>query len=321
LTKIISSINPASKTHVCNEERFIVASADNIRANVDILSPAFTIGQQEDASLFTVSLLDHCTKCLTSHESIFPTVVRPQTVIHQIFGIQLLSTIQCSLCLKTSSKEEVTHMLPVEINNTNDLSKALAHFVDEEILIGANAYRCSYCNDLVKARKRLTIHKLSPILIINLKRSIIFDGSSRKLSHQVNYNEVLDLSPYMTCQQLDSNEEGANKFTSYEFLYKLYAVITHYGDNLEGGHYCAYIRTQNDRWFLVDDAQGSHVSSSEVLNNTNAFVLFYAKTYLTIPKTSTTFEHQPPRTLPTENNILAQSSSIFDVSVRIDCYY
>ncbi|CAF4522949.1 unnamed protein product, partial [Rotaria sp. Silwood2] len=267
LKKIINSLNVSATEVVSDEKQQFVASAGVISKYVPILSPAFKIGEQEDSSLFITSLLDHCASYLSSYSATGSTVPISQTVIDTIFGIKLLSTIECSSCLKLFTKEEFFYMLSVEINNINSLSEALIHFTDQEILTGENAYHCSSCENLVTARKGLTIHTLSDILIINFKRSITLNNRTAKLSHKLNFNELLDCSSYMTFQQFDSNKENMENNISDDNIYKLYAVICHHGDSIEQGHYWSYIRTLNDKWFLVDDAHYRDVPLVKVLDN------------------------------------------------------
>ncbi|CAF2117289.1 unnamed protein product [Rotaria magnacalcarata] len=130
---------------------------------------------------------------------------------------------------------------------------------------------------LLSLHKRITINELSPILIIDFKRFTATFDSIDKLLHKVNYNDLLNVTSYMTSDLFTANDKSQNINSSTNNLYKLYAVINHIGDNLNSGHYYLYIRSSDNRWFLVDDAHCQHVSSNEVLNHPEAFMLFYAK--------------------------------------------
>ncbi|CAF2882947.1 unnamed protein product [Rotaria sp. Silwood2] len=134
--------------------------------------------------------------------------------------------------------------------------------------------------------------------------------SSEKLLHQVNYNELLDVSPYMTSHLLNSNDKKENKNSSNNILYKLYTVINHVGDDLSSGHYYSYIRSRDDLWFLVDDAHFRNVPSNEVLNHSNALMLFYANTFNISTTMDTSFPQipQPLMSTTTPNNIAPYSS-------------
>jgi ubiquitin C-terminal hydrolase len=315
LAKVICSICPSSNKGVNNENQFIVASADAIRTHLHILSSSFMIEEQEDASLFITSLLAHCADCFFSHMSMLPTLRPIQTIIDQTFRIKLLNIIQCSSCLNTNTKEEFVYMLSVEINNINYLSDALAHFVDQEIMTGDNAYRCSSCDGLVKATKRLAIHELSPILIVNLKRSTGFGYSTRKEIHHVKYDELLNVSPYMTNQLLESNKENQSNSGLNNSFYRLYAVINHLSSNNESGHYHSYVLASKNMWFLVNDTQYQQVSSEEVFDNKDASIFFYAKTFDAPSNIGHLAQQNLLQCSSTNNNAASHSSSVFNSSV------
>ncbi|CAF3717580.1 unnamed protein product [Rotaria sordida] len=307
LTKIISSIHPSSTNTLIESHCLTTPSADSIRTHVHLISPIFNIEEQEDVSEFIITLLEHFVCCLPSHLSISSTLSLEPTIIDQIFNIKLLSSGQCLSCLYTFKKEEITNILLIEINNLNNLTDALTHFFDREVV---SSFTCSNCCKCVKLDKRITINELSPILIINFKRCSISFDATEKLSHQVNYNELLDVSPYMTSYSLASNDKTENINSSDNSFYKLYAVINHIGDDLNSGHYYSYVRSVDNLWFLVDDAHCRNVSSTEVLNHSEALILFYAKIFHTSKTMDTSFQQipQPLTSLVTEDNIVLHSS-------------
>ncbi|CAF2075057.1 unnamed protein product [Rotaria magnacalcarata] len=118
--------------------------------------------------------------------------------------------------------------------------------------------------------------------MINFKRFTATFDSIDKLLHKVNYNELLNVTSYMTSDLFTTNDKSRNINSSTNNLYKLYAVINHIGDNLNSGHYYSYIRSSDNRWFLVDDAHCQHASSNEILNHPEAFMLFYVKKVISI---------------------------------------
>lgn len=61
--------------------------------------------------------------------------------------------------------------------------------------------------------------------------------------------------------------------------YKLVAVISHYGDTTQTGHYvCDVHSSARDRWFQYDDLRVSRVSEADVLGDSrqkNGYLFFY----------------------------------------------
>jgi ubiquitin carboxyl-terminal hydrolase 36/42 len=237
-------------------------------------------------------------------------------VIDQIFGMKLLSTIKCLSCSNITEKEDVSRVLMLEVNNLFSLMEAFQHFFSSEILTNSDAYHCSKCNKLVNAQKALTIHEPSPILIVCFKRSISNGKRTRKLMHQIDYDELLDVSPYLNCQSFDnSSSNHSNKGVHQFFYYKLYCVITHSGVNAETGHFIAYLRTSQDAWFRIDDGHFQEVSLTEVINNQSAFILFYAKASKSSTNTHVLSNQQKPYPALSQNNLVLRSISFSDVPV------
>ncbi|CAF3628835.1 unnamed protein product [Rotaria sordida] len=312
LTKVISSIHPSPRKKSIESDCLTIPSANSIRTHINLISSVFNVGEQEDASEFIITLLDHCIGCLSSHSSISHIISSGPTIIDQIFNIKLLSSGECPVCLYTFKREEITNMLLVEIDKLNHLTDALAHFVERESI---NTFICSNCDKSVKLDKRITINELSSILIINFKRCSTTFNTTKKLLHQVNYNELLDISPYMTSNLLSSTDKTQNIDSSNNY-YKLYATINHASDDLANGHYYAYIRSLDNLWFLVNDAHCQNVSLNEVLNHREALILFYAKVVHTPTPIDRMLQQipQPLMSSSTENNIVL-SSSILSSSI------
>jgi len=102
---------------------------------------------------------------------------------------------------------------------------------------------------------------LPNILIIDLKR---FDYSGRKLRHfvETGHNNV-DFSKYV---------KGYN---SKSYVYDLYAVCNHTG-NMYGGHYTAYVKNANNKWYLFNDTHVKEIKEDRVVTPA-AYCFFYRK--------------------------------------------
>lgn len=110
-------------------------------------------------------------------------------------------------------------------------------------------------------RKNITFWSFPKVLIITLKRYSP-DGRFKNgaLIDFPLYN--LDLSRYVVGYRANS------------YKYQLFGVANHMG-GISGGHYTAFVNTDNN-WFCFNDSSVSSITSNEVVSN-SAYCLFYKK--------------------------------------------
>ena len=166
-------------------------------------------------------------------------------------------------------------------DSSNSLEDILFNNFREDFLNNRdNFYICSTCdkqqkiteNDLRYIVRRSFIAVAPPILCLTFKR---FKKASEdtfstftKNSMKIAYPLVLDISNMVI---KDNAEEKA--------VYELYGVVNHSG-NLQSGHYTAYVRhlVYNEIvWYYYSDQYYKKVEEKDVLNNANAFMLYYKK--------------------------------------------
>lgn len=116
------------------------------------------------------------------------------------------------------------------------------------------------CKKPVIAEKRFTIHEAPLVLTVHLKR---FSPLGRKISHYVDYDDRLSLHPFMS--------EGQHGFS-----YSLYGVICHAGGGPNSGHYFAYVKDKDGRWWEMNDEMVSPMGGAPV-SKKNAYILFYMR--------------------------------------------
>ena len=117
-------------------------------------------------------------------------------------------------------------------------------------------YRCPRCQKLVEAGKLLTVHRLPPSLVLQLKR---FGGKAGggKVRRHVAFDEYLDMAPYTT----DGHAHGD---ATPPRPYELYAVLVHEGGSLHSGHYYAYVKPPSGVWHQMDDEKVRQVAAQRV---------------------------------------------------------
>lgn len=113
--------------------------------------------------------------------------------------------------------------------------------------------------DTLLVQKKLMFWSLPNVLVIDLKRfNMRFQKSQVLLDFPL---EQLDLSKYVVGYKKES------------YVYNLYAVCNHSG-GVMGGHYTAYIKNANGRWYHFNDTSVSEIGPMEVVSS-KAYVLFY----------------------------------------------
>ncbi|EAR97338.1 ubiquitin carboxyl-terminal hydrolase (macronuclear) [Tetrahymena thermophila SB210] len=157
--------------------------------------------------------------------------------------------------------------------NLPNLQYCLEEFSQKEQLSKENAWYCSKCQKQQQAFKKLSIKYAPNNLIIQIKRfkTNIQDGSKEKNYQQVIFPEYgFSLQSYADTQV--SPSIPSSKFNG-DIVYDLYGLIIHEGTT-ENGHYIAQCK-YDKIWYSFDDDNISIVESEKVLNNKNAYILFY----------------------------------------------
>uniref|UniRef100_G1SDU0 Ubiquitin carboxyl-terminal hydrolase n=1 Tax=Oryctolagus cuniculus TaxID=9986 RepID=G1SDU0_RABIT len=146
------------------------------------------------------------------------------------------------------------------------LEDCLAAFFAADELKGDNMYSCERCKKLRNGVKYCKVLRLPEVLCIHLKRFRHEVMYSFKISSHVSFPlEGLDLRPFLA-------KECTSQITTYDLL----SVICHHG-TAGSGHYIAYCQNViNGQWYEFDDQYVTEVHET-VVQNAEAYVLFYRK--------------------------------------------
>lgn len=141
------------------------------------------------------------------------------------------------------------------------LYDCFAHYSSPERLDGDNAWFNEKTKQKEDVDKQMVFWSLPSILVIALKR---FTNFNKKLNNHVDAPfDNLDLSPYV---------KGYNKET---YKYELYGVANHIGNSM-GGHYFAYIKTNEGNWYEFNDTNVKPIKEENIISQ-RAYVFFYRK--------------------------------------------
>lgn len=153
--------------------------------------------------------------------------------------------------------------LPIPENNKSPtLIDCLNHYIKGEILDGENALYDEKTKTKINIQKKIQFWSFPNILVIDFKR---FNGRAQKNQILVTFPlETLDLSGYVIGYKKDS------------YKYELYGVCNHSG-GVMGGHYTAYIKNANGKWYHFNDTSVSEVGVIDSIISPKAYVLFYRR--------------------------------------------
>lgn len=195
-------------------------------------------------------LVDHCeTFYANEHESDekkIPPKVKESTLVHTVFGNQVRSQVKCMKCNAKSNTFQTQLDFSVDIERISNLHSAFKRYTAMEKISG---YSCSKCKRPVDAGKQMMISKLPNSLIVHLKRFGFnrYTGDAKKLGHKVEYPETLDMAPFLSPEDKERQLKFGTK-------YHLHSVVVHDGYSCDFGHYYAYTKGSDSRWYEMNDA-------------------------------------------------------------------
>ncbi|KAL4265009.1 Ubiquitin carboxyl-terminal hydrolase [Pleurotus pulmonarius] len=230
-----------------------------IGTNLKHIAKHMRKGRQEDSHEFLRYAIDAFQKtCLAGLPTKPDHETAETTWVHKIFGGRLRSRVTCGSCQHNSDTFDSILDLSLDIHNTSSLKDALRKFGAIDHLKGADKYKCEKCKKPVNAQKQFTIDEAPRVLTVHLKR---FSPLGRKIGNHVAYDERVSLQQVMS--------EG-----KYGPSYSLYGVICHAGGGPNSGHYYAFVKSKEGRWFEMNDESVS-MARGTPLNIKNAYMLFY----------------------------------------------
>jgi ubiquitin C-terminal hydrolase len=153
--------------------------------------------------------------------------------------------------------------LPIPPDNKSpSLEDCFQHYVDGEILEGENAWYNEEMKKKINIRKKIEFWSFPNILVIDFKR---FNNRFQKNQIHISFPfDHLDLSKYVIGYKKES------------YKYELYGVCNHSG-SVSGGHYTAYVKNANGKWYHFNDTSVSEVAILDSIVSPKAYVLFYRK--------------------------------------------
>lgn len=182
----------------------------------------------------------------------------PVTLFYGLFQNRVI----CVECKKISMYYEPFSMINLPIcEKTNTLFDCIDKYTSFEIMDGVNKYSCGNCKKDTIGKKKIMVWKLPPVLVFSLNR---FSGS-RKIDKYIDFpiNKAI-------FNNLVQPENSKNR------VYDLVAVANHSG-SLNGGHYWAYTKGTNGKWYNCNDEHISEITNENSIVSNSAYFLVYKK--------------------------------------------
>jgi ubiquitin carboxyl-terminal hydrolase 8 len=165
--------------------------------------------------------------------------------------------------IKTTPEPYFMIDLPIPENNKSpSLIECFNLYVEGETLTGDNKWFNEETKERINIRKKILFWSFPNILVIDFKR---FNAQFQKNQILITFPfDNLDLSEYVIGYKKES------------YKYELYGVCNHSG-GVMGGHYTAYVKNANGKWYHFNDTSVSEVGVQESIISPKAYVLFYRK--------------------------------------------
>ena len=151
-------------------------------------------------------------------------------------------------------------LLPIEGQRT--LEECVDLYTKKEKMEGEEKVEVDENGKKEVAEKNIQFWSLADVLIITLKR---FGNDMRKDQKFIDFPlENLDLSKYVIGYDRDT------------YKYDLYGICNHSG-GVMGGHYTAFVRNANNKWYSFNDTDVREINNLASLKSAKAYCFFYRK--------------------------------------------
>ena len=152
--------------------------------------------------------------------------------------------------------------LPIPLdNNKCSIYDCFDLYSNYEFLEGQNAWFNDKTNLKQDVVKTIKFWSLPNILIVDFKR---FNNLNKKLNNIIHTPLIgLDLCKYV----IGYNRE--------KYIYELFGICNHNGES-QGGHYTAYIKNSNQKWYHFNDTDVNEISETHLITS-KGYCYFYRK--------------------------------------------
>jgi ubiquitin C-terminal hydrolase len=212
---------------------------------------------------------------LKSIESWSKSFEREYSIPVSLFYGQFYSEVKCDACGHISETFEPFNTLLLPIGQSCiTIYDCIENFGLSENIDADCGWSCDKCKKQTSAKKKVTIWKLPPILIIAFKRFEFKRGGF--LPVKINTRIDFPLCDFRMGKLCERSSDINRK-------YHLAGVSNHSGGTF-GGHYTAYCKNGNGKWYEYDDDAVEELQDVGTIVSNQAYVLIYESQDLDISK-------------------------------------
>jgi ubiquitin C-terminal hydrolase len=181
------------------------------------------------------------------------------------YGIHVSQIISLETGEVLSTSPEPYFMINLSLptdNKSPSLKDCFDLYVNGETLDGENAWFNETTNKKQNVQKKIVYWSMPAIMVIDIKR---FNHRNQKNQILVTFPlEDFDVSSYVVGYKKES------------YVYDLYGICNHSGSSY-GGHYTAFIKNANGKWYHFNDTTVTEITNLQELITPKAYCLFYRK--------------------------------------------
>jgi ubiquitin C-terminal hydrolase len=186
---------------------------------------------------------------------------------NMFYGIHVsqITTMDTNEVLSSSPEPYFMINLSIPLNNKSPtLIDCFNLYVEGETLDGENAWFNESTGSKQDVKKKISYWSMPNILVLDLKRI-------NAINHN-NKNQILVDFP-LTDLDLSKYVIGYKKES---YVYDLYGICNHSGGTF-GGHYTAFVKNANGKWYHFNDTSVNEVTNTKELITPRAYCFFYRK--------------------------------------------
>jgi len=186
---------------------------------------------------------------------------------NMFYGIHVsqITTMDTNEVLSSSPEPYFMINLSIPLNNKSPtLIDCFNLYVEGETLEGENAWFNESTGSKQDVKKKISYWSMPNILVLDLKRI-------NAINHN-NKNQILVDFP-LTDLDLSKYVIGYKKES---YVYDLYGICNHSGGTF-GGHYTAFVKNANGKWYHFNDTSVNEVTNTKELITPRAYCFFYRK--------------------------------------------